>query len=297
MPSTSRDTTSVQAIDAPAQRHKMVKEFAPETVNAYVAVLPNHTPLKDFFAQAGTNCVCLERFVYVTLRRTRTQTATTPHSDREIVYFTGDVIPANMSALKIRHRAGFRAEVRHSSVLILSVKGGRGLGLEDALEVVRMSPLNDYFSSISMVAVPPPKLGAPSKPVFHMYVQFCDAATARACVNLVDAMAYKGFYVHSPQQDVYGWERLKKIPGSEHHAWYNPLHRPTTQGPLVGTRSGASRTDSAASSSSSRSVRTPPSMVPLLDAFDDSQDEVEVEEDECAHEPEYSLDMLSAFFQ
>ena len=43
------------------------KLFTEMIDKAYVAVVHDHVPVRDFFARAGTNCRCLERFVYVHL--------------------------------------------------------------------------------------------------------------------------------------------------------------------------------------------------------------------------------------
>ena len=220
--------TAAREGTAAAVRYKPNKRFDTETLDLFVAVLPNNVSLSEFFAGAGVNCVCLERFVYVKQTQQTTPTPPPPthfihHRDREIVYFTGNVNPSVMAALRIRHRPGFRREVRRSNVLILSIKGGRDLGLDDALQIVRLSGLHTYLDRILTVAVPP-RPGANANAVSHIYVQFASEEAAQLCVNVVDALPYKGLYVHSPQLDLHGWATLRTSPDADDRTWYNPLY-------------------------------------------------------------------------
>ena len=124
------------------------------------------------------------------------------YSNKELVYFTGKVHEHKMARLKIRRREGFQLEVRDSNVLVLSIKAKADLNLEEALQIVLMSDLKDHLQKIELVAVIPAGVRAKrSATISHAYVQFVDNDSAKACINVVDAMEYKGYRVHSPQLD------------------------------------------------------------------------------------------------
>ena len=177
------------------------KRFGAVIEGAFMAPVPNHVPLKEFFAKVGNNCEYLERFAYVhTQQPLPSRHRTHPHhSDKEVVFFTGDVHPEMMQTMQVTRRPGFRLEKRGTTVLVLSVKGKGHLKLHEALQLVNASSLKKHMKSIVMVAVPPSPKGDGC--TAHAYVQFCDHATALAMVNSVDAMPYKGYYVHSTQLD------------------------------------------------------------------------------------------------
>ena len=125
-----------------------------------------------------------------------------------------------MAELKIRHREGFKVEIRDSNVLVLSVKANADLSLQEALEIVGKSDLKAYMSKIELVAVIPASVRAKrAATISHAYVQFVDNATARECINIVDSMEYNGYRVHSPQLDAASF--VKCDFGAS--IWHNPM--------------------------------------------------------------------------
>ena len=176
-----------------------------ESLDARVAVVPNHVPLRTFLLQAGTGCQALERFV-----------------DKETVYFTGTIDESKRQKLRIRDRPNFRVELRDSPVLILSMKGRPQLTIDEVHEIILMSALRVKLPLIQMIAVGG-QTHTKSRHVAHAYLQFCDAATARECVNSVDALPFKDGYVHSPQIDM---QSLQESMQGRAVVWHNPNYCP-----------------------------------------------------------------------
>ena len=149
------------------------------------------------------------------------------------MYFTGDVPSENMDALKIRKRHGFQVEIRRSHVLVLSVRGKPFLTLDEAVEIVRMSPLRNVMHKIRAVAVAPPPRKGKKVLSAHAYVQFCDHSTAAEMVNAVDAMAFKNMVVHSPQISIHEMD-LEGVGGRNRpHIWQNKSFAPDSTPELL----------------------------------------------------------------
>eukprot|EP01061_Rhynchopus_euleeides_P037447 TRINITY_DN6380_c0_g3_i1.p1 TRINITY_DN6380_c0_g3~~TRINITY_DN6380_c0_g3_i1.p1 ORF type:complete len:260 (+),score=81.35 TRINITY_DN6380_c0_g3_i1:70-849(+) len=251
-----------------------VKQYGAE-VDAFVAAVRDNVKLSDFLASAGENCVCLERFV-----------------NKETVYFTGDIHPDTMEALKIRRRKGFRIEIRNSNVLLLSVKGKPHLSLDEALEIVNESALKNYMHSIEVVAVVPKghsRARATMKQSAHAYIKFSDHMVAKQCVNAVDAFEYKGFFVHSPQLDAHEF-MMNESEYAERRSfvWVNEdvlRKRSHTASP-------------AASVSSSTYIDSPVSVAGEVPLFSEWQSDAEwnAEWTNCEQFFEYSPEMIQAFY-
>eukprot|EP01061_Rhynchopus_euleeides_P013553 TRINITY_DN23645_c1_g1_i2.p1 TRINITY_DN23645_c1_g1~~TRINITY_DN23645_c1_g1_i2.p1 ORF type:complete len:280 (+),score=58.77 TRINITY_DN23645_c1_g1_i2:301-1140(+) len=183
------------------------KQFG-ECMNVLVAPLANAIPIRTFLSQVGSDCRVVERFL-----------------NKERLHFTGNVSASAMEAFHIRERRNFRVELRTTNVLVLALCGKSSLTLEEAIEIVYRSPLSDEMHLIKAVAVAQPAhaKNAPSNGLTHVYVQFSDHSTALSMVNSVDAMPYKGFYVHSPQIS-----RHKMEEGGRHNKqliWANPHYQ------------------------------------------------------------------------
>eukprot|EP01064_Diplonema_japonicum_P022809 TRINITY_DN3300_c0_g1_i4.p1 TRINITY_DN3300_c0_g1~~TRINITY_DN3300_c0_g1_i4.p1 ORF type:complete len:313 (+),score=64.21 TRINITY_DN3300_c0_g1_i4:86-1024(+) len=195
-----------------APKVKPEKCFGPAT-DCYVAVLNGGESLKGFKSKVGGSCKVIERFL---------------HKSR--VYFTGDVNPQAMHRYSIKRRAAFKPEIRRSRVLILSIKDKRTLTLDEAREIVQMSDLRYSMDRIDLIAVNPKTKKRNDKGyngMVHAYVQFLTEEDADRHVNSIDAMYYKGYYVHSPQCDEHEVFYPTEGPGStsDIYVWRNEQSR------------------------------------------------------------------------
>ena len=201
------------------------KVFA-EGQDAWVAMLPDSMKLADFLATVGTDCKCLERFVYVPPSRFDITTQHN-HRNKEVVYFSGDVHPEMMEKFNIRKRTDFCREIRSSNVLLLSVKGKGHLNLTEALEIAQNSDLKDCMHLVQVIAVAP-KGPKKTKTSAHAYIKFISNEAAQQCVNIVDAFEFNGHYVHSPQLDAQDFLMDESDYGIKSFIWVNPMLDTTT---------------------------------------------------------------------
>ena len=149
------------------------------------------------------------------------------------MYFTGTIDESKRQKLRIRDRPNFRVELRDSPVLILSMKGRPQLTIDEVHEIINISALREKLPLIQMIAVGG-QTNAKSRHVAHAYLQFCDAATARECVNSVDALPFKDGYVHSPQIDM---QSLQESMQGRAVVWNNPNYCPPASSAKLGLAS------------------------------------------------------------
>ena len=249
------------------------KVFA-EGQDAWLAMLPDNMKLADFLASVGTDCKCLERFVYVPPFHFDITTQHN-HRNKEVVYFSGDVHPEMMESLNIR-KVGFCREIRSSNVLLLSVKGKGHLNLTEALEIAQNSDLKDCMHLVQVIAVAP-KGPKKTKTSAHAYIKFISNEAAQQCVNIVDAFEFNGHYVHSPQLDAQDFFMDESDCHIRPFVWVNPSCRPSAD--LAS--SSASATSDVPAGGSTEEAETPPpellesitppaSPLQLSDSFEDT---------------------------
>eukprot|EP01059_Diplonema_ambulator_P005200 TRINITY_DN14951_c0_g1_i1.p1 TRINITY_DN14951_c0_g1~~TRINITY_DN14951_c0_g1_i1.p1 ORF type:complete len:336 (+),score=126.81 TRINITY_DN14951_c0_g1_i1:111-1010(+) len=269
------------------QKAKPEKKFG-EPTDCYVAVLQPNEPIKEFLMKVGTGCKAIERFV---------------HKNR--VYFTGDVSPDMMMKLSIKRRMAFKPELRESKVLILTIKDKQSLTLDEACDIVRSSELGYMMDRIELVAVNPKtkKKVVGSVGMVHAYVQFLTTEDAKACVNAVDALYYKGYYVHSPQLDEHEVFLPSDHPSDTQHVWRNDAtyaHTPeSTDLPLSDSPSSYPTSTHSPSAASLTSMVDLPSVAEeylIRDELDQATyHRLDMRTDIAVH-TEYSLEAQAGFF-
>eukprot|EP01064_Diplonema_japonicum_P028078 TRINITY_DN423_c1_g1_i3.p1 TRINITY_DN423_c1_g1~~TRINITY_DN423_c1_g1_i3.p1 ORF type:complete len:253 (+),score=38.89 TRINITY_DN423_c1_g1_i3:117-875(+) len=188
----------IQTVKRDKSGKRLVTKVYGPSIACKVMHYPDHMPLKALDDMVD-NLTVQERFV-----------------DKSLVYFTGDVKEKKGKQLK----KSFRKEERESRVLILSVKGKQFLTIQEAVDITVTSPLKDLVDDIELIGVNPKR--NTRNTTSHIYVQLRTVELAESLVNTVDAMPYKGFYVHSPQCD----EHPQFFPNRNYrestHIWRNP---------------------------------------------------------------------------
>eukprot|EP01061_Rhynchopus_euleeides_P045709 TRINITY_DN8348_c0_g3_i1.p2 TRINITY_DN8348_c0_g3~~TRINITY_DN8348_c0_g3_i1.p2 ORF type:complete len:440 (+),score=169.53 TRINITY_DN8348_c0_g3_i1:521-1840(+) len=186
-----------------------VKKYGSTVNNVFAARLANHESIKSFLTKLGSDCVAHERYADGTL------------------FFSGAVSPAAMSKFNIVPKRGWRPEIRRSRTLSLLVKGKRGeeiptLTAEDALDVVRQSPLWKEIPNVELI-----RIANTNGKVAHVFLQFEGEVMARRLVNMVDAMTYthketgRKFFVHGSQLNAY-YEYEPQAGSCDPTVWWNP---------------------------------------------------------------------------
>ncbi|KAJ9467594.1 hypothetical protein DIPPA_06117 [Diplonema papillatum] len=179
-----------------------------ESISASLVSWGNSKSLCNLRAIMGQEVEIVERFV-----------------GKELVFCSGNLSREAKTQLKAKTRE-FKREVRHSRVLILSIKDKRTLTLDEGKDIVFRSPLRNVLHRIELIAVNPKKFDdkqarRETVPMVHVYVQFATEDEAHAQVNMVDAMPHGEFFVHSPQCD----EHAVFYPNDNYsfydHVWLN----------------------------------------------------------------------------